>query len=1211
MTVRIGQYELLERFAEGGMAEVYFARFMGVEGFRRECAIKRLLPEQTRRPEVVEMFLDEARLAASLLHPNIVQVFDLGESDGTYFMAMELVDGPHIGRLFAHSLRVAQPLPIELCAWIISQAADGLHHAHTRVDPATGRTLGIVHRDMSPQNVLVSRWGDVKITDFGIAKMRERRSRTRAGVMKGKLGYLSPEQCLGRPLDRRSDVFALGIMLYELLTRRRLYKEGSELEVMQRITTEEPLPPSVRNPDVDVVLSEIALRALRKEPDQRFQSAAELGDALSAWLGRRGVADVRAALSFWVRTHAGKIWRTAEERAQRWQMQSAPSERVAPRRSQSPNARLPGPHTPNALSPNALSPNAERPGEPPFRSAPPDASHRRGVVSGNPAAAEISASEASGAMMLRRPALDLPTTSFIGRRGLLRDLEHRLDQRDRWLSLVGPAGVGKSRLALQMLHELGDLWRAEGGAWRVDLTGIDSGPGVCVAVARHLNIPLVGVADDHIAGRIGSALAARGRVLLVLDQVDAVAPRLGPLLRGWLRTATQLQLVVAGRERMGTTDEKVIDVPPLSLPVGHRISGSDAVLLFAARAASARPGFRVAAADPKVICDLVRQLDGLPLALEFAAARIAVLEPADLLARLDRRFEVLGGPGERSSLRDALAESWDALQPDARAALVACVPFRGGFDLMAAEAVLGPDALRLLDTLRDYSLIRTQPDPIGGAARFDLLHSIRAFAEERARDTARGRDHARGDDPRSDDATAGAAERQALHYGAQVGGWLLGQHRRGSPAAARRLQGERGNLSVALTWYSAHGTPERGPKRGAQALDLAEALLSGGRSGGTYTRRADILRLAVAAGAAGPRLERLRSTLLLEAGRMGEARRAAELALSGTHGAAADMERVEGLLLLARVARSQGALEEASTCAQQALALSERLSSADKTQPTGDPLEMGAQAVLFGRSLASVGRVHLERGELELATKHLERAADALRMAGDAPREAAVRTQLGRAYLNLRRLRDAETAIGAALVSSQQRGTTANEAQLMWLQACLHLERGEADAAVSALRHADAGARTSGDASLAMQVRLLDALRSLLGGQTSRALARLDGVDVDTTVVGKRERLRHELLVAHACAAAGDLTRAEAACRAAQGWLADDTDHGRWAELSLAIAALERAQAVAGVDAEAEDRARLRVERMMPDAGKGSQWLRLSLALYKRTWDAPGEPHHD
>ncbi|MCO4762608.1 MAG: serine/threonine protein kinase, partial [Myxococcales bacterium] len=214
MTEQIGQYELLEKFAEGGMAEVYFARSVGTRGFRRECAIKRLLPEHARRPELVEMFLDEARLAASLLHPNIVQVFDLGEVAGDYFMAMELVDGPHVGRLFAHSLRIAEPLPLELCAWIIVQACEGLHHAHTRVDPVSGRTLGIVHRDMSPHNVLISRWGNVKITDFGIAKMRERRSRTRTGVLKGKLGYLSPEQCLGRPLDRRSDIFALGIMLY-------------------------------------------------------------------------------------------------------------------------------------------------------------------------------------------------------------------------------------------------------------------------------------------------------------------------------------------------------------------------------------------------------------------------------------------------------------------------------------------------------------------------------------------------------------------------------------------------------------------------------------------------------------------------------------------------------------------------------------------------------------------------------------------------------------------------------------------------------------------------------------------------------------------------------------------------------------------------------------------------------------------------------------
>lgn len=1121
MSERIGQYELLEKFAEGGMAEVYFARFVGVEGFRRECAIKRLLPEYTRKTTVVDMFLDEARLAASLLHPNIVQVFDLGETRGQYFMAMELVDGPHVGRLFAHSLRIGRPLPLEICAWLIAQAADGLHHAHTRVDPIGGRTLGIVHRDMSPQNVLVSRWGDVKITDFGIAKMRERRSRTRTGVLKGKLGYLSPEQCLGRPLDRRSDVFALGVMLYELLTRRRLYKNGVELEVMQRITSEEPLPPSVRNPEVDSVLGDIALRALRKEPDQRFQSAAELGDALSAWLGRRGVADVRAALSFWVRTHAGEIWQTPEERAQRWQSQSHETMTV-------------------------------------------DKKPKRAV------------------MQLRRPAIDLPTTSFIGRRAFLRDLDRRLQQGDRWLSLIGPAGVGKSRVVLQFLHEEGERWRDSGGAWRVDLTGVDSASGVCITVARHLNVPLVGVADERIAARIGSALAARDRLLLVLDQVDQAAQQVSGLLRAWLRRAPQLQLVVIGRERTGSADEQVIDVPPMSLPIGDQVSGSEAVLLFAARAASARPGFRVGQSDPTIICNLVRQLDGLPLALEFAAARLAVLEPADLLARLDRRFELLGGPGERSSLRDALSESWDGLHVEARDALIACIPFRGGFNVSAAEAVVGADALRILDILRNHSLLRTRPDAIGGAARFDLLHSIRAFAEDNA----------------TPEALATAARRQATHFGARAGEWLLGQHRRGGAAAARRLLQERSNLGIALSWYAKHGralSPDA--QAGDRALDLAESLLFGDRRDGDHAAREHTLGQAESAGAAGPRLKRSRAVLLLEVGRVGEARRSVEQALRQAIGPNSEAERTKCLLLLARVSRRQGALAEAETCARQALASAERID--DKREG------LGFEGELVGRSLAAIGRVHLERGDGQVAVEHLERAADALRMSGDLPREAAVRAQLGRAYLNLHRLRDADTAIEAALVSSQQRGATANEAQLMWLQARLYLERGDDDGAMSALRSAEAGARSGEDTVLAMHIRLADALRHLLSGRHDRALARLDAALGDTTHISRRQRLRRELLLAHTCALSGDLPRAEAACRAAQSWLSDDRDAGRWAELALAVAALERAQAAAGADAAAADRASERVQRALPAANERSQWLRLTVTLYQQSWNTP------
>jgi serine/threonine-protein kinase len=303
MTERFGQYELIQKIAAGGMAEIFFARLTGVQGFSRNLVVKRMLPELAVRKDFVQMFLDEARLAANLSHAHIVQVFELGEVDGSYFMAMEFVDGPHLGALFAHSLRQRKPLPLDFCAYVVARAADGLHFAHELRD-AMGDPLKIVHRDISPQNVLVSRFGDVKVTDFGVAKAASQGNKTRTGIIKGKVSYMSPEQCLAEDLDRRTDVFARGIVLYELLTRRRLYREKSDLKVMQRITQEETKPPSHLNPKVDQELDDIALTALAKDRDARFDNAADLAEALDRWLATHRKTDCKNRMAKWIKEHA-------------------------------------------------------------------------------------------------------------------------------------------------------------------------------------------------------------------------------------------------------------------------------------------------------------------------------------------------------------------------------------------------------------------------------------------------------------------------------------------------------------------------------------------------------------------------------------------------------------------------------------------------------------------------------------------------------------------------------------------------------------------------------------------------------------------------------------------------------------------------------------------------------------------------------------------
>lgn len=304
MSERFGDYELIQKIATGGMAEIYLARHVASQGFARAVVVKRMLPQLAVRRDFVTMFLDEARLAANLSHPNVVQVFNLGEAEGSYFMAMELVDGPHLGSLFAHSLRQRRPLPVELCVYICARSADGLDHAHDLKDPSTGLALQIVHRDISPQNILVSRHGDVKVTDFGVAKATTQEAKTRTGIIKGKVSYMSPEQCLGDRVDRRTDVFALGIVLYELLTRRRLFRDKSDLLVMQRITQEAVPPPSTLNPSIDAELDAICMRALERDRNKRYSTAADFSEALDVWLALHGIADARARLGKWMVEHA-------------------------------------------------------------------------------------------------------------------------------------------------------------------------------------------------------------------------------------------------------------------------------------------------------------------------------------------------------------------------------------------------------------------------------------------------------------------------------------------------------------------------------------------------------------------------------------------------------------------------------------------------------------------------------------------------------------------------------------------------------------------------------------------------------------------------------------------------------------------------------------------------------------------------------------------
>jgi len=286
--VPFGRYTLLRKIATGGMAQLYLASMAGAADFKKMCVVKKILPHLSEQEHFVTMFLDEARIAATLNHPNIVQIYDLGQVGSAYFIAMEYVAGEDLAHIAKCARQAERELPFELCCRIAADLCAGLHFAHEQRD-LDGKPLKIVHRDVSPQNILVTFDGQVKIVDFGIAKAANKASHTRTGTIMGKTPYMSPEQCLGEDLDRRSDVFAVGILLFELLTRSRLFKRENELLTMRTITEEEAPRVSTRRPGVPAALDEIVVRALRRERNKRFASALEMREALEHFVADFGL----------------------------------------------------------------------------------------------------------------------------------------------------------------------------------------------------------------------------------------------------------------------------------------------------------------------------------------------------------------------------------------------------------------------------------------------------------------------------------------------------------------------------------------------------------------------------------------------------------------------------------------------------------------------------------------------------------------------------------------------------------------------------------------------------------------------------------------------------------------------------------------------------------------------------------------------------------
>jgi serine/threonine protein kinase len=295
------RYRITERIAAGGMAEVFKGVAESLQGFRKSIAIKRVLPALTKNKKFVAMFLDEARLSLHLQHANIVQVFDIGHADETYFIVMEYVDGVDLKQMLEWRRRIGKRLTIGQTIYLMMEISKGLAYAHDLVHPETGRPLGIVHRDVSPPNVLVSRNGEVKLADFGLAKAASQLETTDPGVVKGKMSYLSPEAARGEEVDQRADIFAAGILLYEMLTAKRLFYGDSDYQTVELVRAAKIPPIAPQNQEVEPEIEEICRKALAKRMEDRFQTATDLQDALAHYLFSRGLKMIQRDIGDLVR----------------------------------------------------------------------------------------------------------------------------------------------------------------------------------------------------------------------------------------------------------------------------------------------------------------------------------------------------------------------------------------------------------------------------------------------------------------------------------------------------------------------------------------------------------------------------------------------------------------------------------------------------------------------------------------------------------------------------------------------------------------------------------------------------------------------------------------------------------------------------------------------------------------------------------------------
>ncbi|MDP2275357.1 MAG: protein kinase [Archangium sp.] len=901
-----GKYKLISLLGRGGMGEVFLAR--GPQ-LKRPVVIKRILASMLSDADMLRAFLDETRIAARLRHPNIVRIDELGEVEGEWFVRMEYVEGAALSEVLKRAARKGEHLPLEAVLSLGAALASALDYAHHATD-SEGRALQIVHRDVTPQNILFGRSGEVKLIDFGVARAEQRFLRTMPGLVKGKLPYMSPEQADGRRIDARTDIFALGVCLWEALTGRRLFRGATQAETMAKIFACQVSPPSLYRAEVPPEVDALILKALSKEAAGRFKRAADLGEAIETVSEQYALPSGAKAIAALTRSLVPE---------------SGHAEGLAP--DEEPTGTFEG----GAVD---LVTRQERPGvRPQWNSEP-----------------QLTAVEEEPAAAPEEGQVPSDEQALIGRAAELADLHQLLGSGERLVSLLGPGGVGKSRLAREAARQQASTFR--GRVWVADLSGAKSVEGLCITVSESLGVALPAAGSPVEA--VGVLLTARRQCLLVLDNVEQLAGEIAPVVLAWHAVAKDAHFLLCSRVALGVEAEKKYEVGPLPIDGDDE---SDAMRLFLERVRTLNPNFPTGRWARDMVKELVRRLDGMPLAIELAAAQMADA-PLEALREAAKLQSSTGGSGQFLAIDQAFEASWAQLSDEERAALAQCTVFSSGFSAGAALDVLRipghpGDAhreavLQVLHRLRSKSLLRVTFPLKSDQARYGLYESIRARVINRL--------------PQEE---LRARKRHATWY--LRFGETLGPAAEKGAAVLDLLSAERDNLMSAWEWWLAQGGD--GVKQALRVLLGLDALfLVRGPYGGHLSMLDSVLQKLSDPVDRVPALE-ARARVLLSRGRLKEAAADLQSVLSRPQ-----PPEIEGraLAYLGSVRKQEGSLIDAQALLERALTL----------------LKETKDLRMQGRVFANLGAVAQEQGrqddaeDLSAAALKLHRLAKDRRFEG-------------------------------------------------------------------------------------------------------------------------------------------------------------------------------------------------------------------------------------